>query len=941
MQQCLQKQGATDEQRCYTKERAKYHTRAKNFLLALKWKMYGLGKEECSDMDGLSDITSVSRMSLSRRNDITRHIEAAVAKRERKKDEATVTTEENLLRLKRKKKEVELEEEMEREKLKLQQMRIDLEEEKEISNLMSQLNLNENEEMKDFPPSLSEAPNLTTYGEDVYTTRLNASAPSYLPTTCTGAIPKVTSFSYPYYTHTPSIKLPPPKESKAPISSNYSYTPLNYASSLNTTGLDPASRHLALDQLRRVPATPYSGEPSTFKAWWQSLKHRIDKLAPTPLDILDILEAHTKGTPQELIILHKNAYVSDASKAVQVIITKLHKRFGDDQKVSYTIREQLKKFSPIRGGESTEVGLKLRKLSDLCLLISAQISDTPDLETLNYASGLDVVRSKLPDFLNNRWRSEKARFMQRYSRHPPFSEFCHWLEEQSDILCSDLTFTPDVGRAADYKLRSSVRPTTVMHTESSSSGLTVETNSNNNDYLPQSSKISKPPLYRCALHSSNTHELKNCSKFLSLDVNTRRLLITSFRLCFRCLGPHYSKSCEEKIQCSICHKGNHLDILHVDRERTATPPDNQASNISVGFFENCNKRSIDAKSLATSFEHFGRSCGKTVLVDVFLGNKSVRTYCILDEQSNQSFATPDIFNKLCINSPPHNYTLTTLSDSTSNRVGRLGLNIKVKGVNENKTYDLPPLFENDCIPDSKEEIATRSLVSNQHNISHLADKFLDLDPNAHVGLLLGRDSGNVLFSEILNDKAPFVHHTALGFAVVGSICLTDKKAYSTRCKTLRTRVSHDHFSAKLALPKIPDCIFTLYNDDEMLDLSVEDKKFISIADNNVIKNDAGNLQIPLPFKDRNVSFPDNQESVYGRQRTTLSRLSKDPTKLNDILNFMSNLIQSNHVEQIKAEDISCERKWFLPIFPVIHPKKLKLRLVFDSAACFSGVSLSS
>ena len=477
MQVCQEKQGTTDEQRCYTKERAKYHTRAKSFLLALKWKMYGLGEEEYSDIDGLSDITSVSRMSLSRRNDITRQIEAAVAKREKKKDEATVTTEENLLRLKRKKKEVELEEEMEREKLKLQQMRIDLEEEKEISNLMSQLNLNENEEIKDFAPSLSEAPNLTTYGEDVYTTRLNVSAPSYLPTTCTGAIPKVTSFSYPYYTHTPSIKLPPPKEGKAPISSNYSYTPLNYASSLNTTGLDPASRHLALDQLKRVPATPYSGEPSTFKAWWQSLKHRIDKLAPTPLDILDILEAHTKGTPQELIILHKNAYVSDASKAVQVIITKLHKRFGDDQKVSYTIREQLNKFPPIRGGESTEVGLKLRKLSDLCLLISAQISDTPDLETLNYASGLDVVRSKLPDFLNNRWRSEKARFMQRYSRHPPFSEFCHWLEEQSDILCSDLNFTPDIRRAADYKLRSSVRPTTVMHTESSSSGLTVETNS--------------------------------------------------------------------------------------------------------------------------------------------------------------------------------------------------------------------------------------------------------------------------------------------------------------------------------------------------------------------------------------------------------------------------------------------------------------------------------
>ena len=71
-------------------------------------------------------------------------------------------------------------------------------------------------------------------------------------------------------------------------------------------------------------------------------------------------------------------------------------------------------------------------------------------------------------------------------------------------------------------------------------------------------------------------------------------------------------------------------------------------------------------------------------------------------------------------------------------------------------------------------------------------------------------------------------------------------------QSLRTHASHDHFSAKLALPKIPDSIFTLYNDDEMPGLSVEDKKFIYIVDNNVIKNDAGNLQIPLPFKDQNV-----------------------------------------------------------------------------------------
>ena len=32
--------------------------------------------------------------------------------------------------------------------------------------------------------------------------------------------------------------------------------------------------------------------------------------------------------------------------------------------------------------------------------------------------------------------------------------------------------------------------------------------------------------------------------------------------------------------------------------------------------------------------------------------------------------------------------------------------------------------------------------------------------------------------------------------------------------------------------------------------------------------------------------------------------------------------------------------WYVPIFPVIHPKKLKVRLVYDASASYQGTSLN-
>jgi hypothetical protein len=140
----------------------------------------------------------------------------------------------------------------------------------------------------------------------------------------------------------------------------------------------------------------------------------------------------------------------------------------------------------------------------------------------------------------------------------------------------------------------------------------------------------------------------------------------------------------------------------------------------------------------------GRSCSKTVLVDVyFAGFPSVkfRTYAIIDEQSSHSFATSELFDFFKIRSCVQSYSVSTLAGSKISISGRIASGLSIKGVSEDTEFVLPRLFENSMIPDGKEEIATVEEVARHPILSHLSHHFLPLDDSAPGALLIGRNAG--------------------------------------------------------------------------------------------------------------------------------------------------------------------------------------------------------
>ena len=700
---------------------------------------------------------------------------------------------------------------------------------------------------------------------------------------------------------------------------------------------DYSARYLILSELKKTPAFPFNGNPCLFQDWFTALKHKIEPLQLSPIDQIEVFYANTVGEPRQLIETFRSVHRSDPTYALAVIEDKLSRRFGADSDIAKELMGKMDRFPLIRGAESDpDVALKVRQLSDLCVVIGAHMKSIPDLKLFDLPSGLEILRHKLPDFLNSRWRNSKFHYLKKYNVHPSFHYFCEFLEEKADQLCDDLS-VKESNILKDAKLyRSKTKSPKNMKT------FVVEMNETDTE---QSSCSDEPAKFKCPLHRSNSHEIKDCYVFTNLDMKLKRFFVSSYLLCYKCLSHHLAVNCRNKVNCEKCKADSHLTVMHYERKFSNNPKFTNERNLRLDSKDAFPKNSFCSTVCGQSL---GRSCSKTVLVDLvskFSPSRSLRVYAIIDEQSSHTFATSKVFDHFNANCQLEDYHLQTLT-SSQKLSGRTLEGLVVKGVLEKDSYSLPKLYENNGIPDTKDECANPVIISKNLTISKFSCNFPEIDNEADVCLLIGRDSGDIMGTKSHSKTAPFVHQTPLGWAVVGSICpfgsSLKASAKVLRTKILKTEIDHEHFSAMASFSPIIKEPFAKFADDEDTSLSKNDRKFVDLVSNNIVQNYEGNLQAPLPIRNEDLELPDNKFAVFCRQKNSLMQMKKDNPKLEQCLRCMQKMIKGNHVEQVPISQMSVKHpSWYLPVFPVMHPKKGKWRLVFDSAAKYSNVSLNS
>ena len=154
----------------------------------------------------------------------------------------------------------------------------------------------------------------------------------------------------------------------------------------------------------------------------------------------------------------------------------------------------------------------------------------------------------------------------------------------------------------------------------------------------------------------------------------------------------------------------------------------------------------------------------------------------------------------------------------------------------------------------------------------------------------------------------------------------------------------NHINAKDVLSTHRDTCSSIYaetqNDDQKA-LSVEDRRFIKIMTENVHTNSKGNLEYPLPFKDSQTRLPNNRSQAQICLNNLLETRRK-PELMKEYQAFLGKILDKEHATPVPDYDVTAPSGtvWYLPHFPVRHPKKPGIRVVFDSSSEFSGVSLN-
>lgn len=362
---------------------------------------------------------------------------------------------------------------------------------------------------------------------------------------------------------------------------------------------------------------------------------------------------------------------------------------------------------------------------------------------------------------------------------------------------------------------------------------------------------------------------------------------------------------------------------------------------------------------------WNRSCSKICLARVFptgAKHKAIKVYAILDDQSNRSLAKPEFFNLFGVECKPLLYHLKTCS-GIAETFGRKAEGFQIESLDGKVLTSLPPLLECTEIPNNRAEIPTPSAVLHQPHLHHIAKHIPELDPEAEILLLLGRD---VLRAHKVRQHingphhSPFAQRVDLGWVVVGEVCLGN--AHKPMVSTLKTHIlendRHSIFPPCTSFMRIkevqPSCsrpdklpemmlgqsVFNQTEHDNKLAPSVEDIRFLKIMDTDVYRDNGNNWVAPLPFREPRKRLPNNRELAVKRFASLQRHFKRKPEMQDQYVSFMEKIFANGHAE-VAPPLKKGEECWYLPSFGVYHPQKPgQIRVVFDSSAQYSSVSLN-
>ena len=666
--------------------------------------------------------------------------------------------------------------------------------------------------------------------------------------------------------------------------------------------------------LPRPEFPKFSGDPLQYRTFITNFETHVESRIKDPKMLFCLLTQHCVDAVRERI----QHLEGKGEQCYNLAKQRLTKEYGSPWIVSDVCEQKLKKFSSIKSGDAKQI----KQFAELLEKSYNILVDINNFGSLNSLDSLTVLVTKLPYELRRRWVEKAVHIENSTGILAKFEHFVHFVQNESDKLNSL------------FGLRN-------LSVKVNKPGFKVKASSysvSSNKPTPKKDTKSFLKTGVCWFCNDTSHKLLECKTFLSKSVKDRTSFVKSRKLCLKCLSArHRTPECTKERTCNVegCKGAYHHTLLHYPREikqkETSLRDTSSETSSAEGSSEKASSYSILNQQPHSDSDVY------LCVVPVFIrnGNKEYCTYAFLDQGSSHTFCDDHLIEVLQVDGSQSKISLQTLNGLTKDQPTKV-CELVVSDLDKQSSFVLPSVHSVETIPVKPNALKGKSVAE----MPHLRDiSFRELR-GAKVSLLIGADVPEIFCIKSFRKGprgTPVAIETPLGWSLLGSSL---SPSFSTNCNVNFIRKRDE--SVEQLVQDMWEADFQ--KGTGVLDVpnSSEDREALHKLTSSIKATDDGHYQLPLLWKQEKISLPNNLNMAKQRLSSLKARLSKDRTLKDKYTEVINSYLSKGYAKQVDCDAQNEQSKiaWYLPHHPVINPHKSKIRVVFDCAAKYRGISLN-
>lgn len=700
---------------------------------------------------------------------------------------------------------------------------------------------------------------------------------------------------------------------------------------------------------REIPT--FDGDPLQFNTFMKAFEHCVKAKTSCKGDCLYYLEQFTRGQPRDIV---RSCLHMTADKGFAVAKRLLKEHFGNEFKITAAYMEKVTGWPSIKAEDPKALkayGLFLRECSNA-------MDDPKYLEELNMPANMKILSQKLPYKIRDRWRTKACEILEKTGQRARFLDIVKFIEHQvrinSDPVFGDIQDTSlvikRVIKANKLQVKPQLRRNSFATQVVIEEGCKAHIHKIEDDYSkPNGGKkekaqgkfisFNKTDTNVCLYCNAGGHVLEQCFKLGKRTHREKLDYLKEKGLCFSCLCTgHLSKNCDRRITCKRCNR-THPSVLHIGEKDSVTRKDGEHTENTEQSKTSNSCTTPSACGLTGAGHCNGILTILPVEVKCSKGNKIIETHAFLDPGSTGTFCTRKLIEKLNMEGRKINIHLRTLGHNSIVESSVVD-SLEISGFTNECFYSLPKVCTQTEMPVSTAKIVSEKELRKWPYLKSVKIPHVDAD----VDLLIGTNASKLMEPwEVINsregEEGPYAIRTLLGWVINGPL------RGNGNCKNDYPSV----YANRIAIDRIEELLTSQYNYDfneqasaEQEEMSREEKKFTELMESSAqLQN--GHYAFQLPFKGKDVSMPNNLSVAIQRVHGLKRRLQKDKDFHEEYKNFLADVINNGYAEEVPQHQLETPigKVWYIPHHGVYHPRKGKLRVVFDCGAEYKGVSLNS